>query len=137
MARSLLESLLHTLALVEAGKLDAHPFFCRDNLADLLEICNACGAAGSRLPVPQTAWGMNLKPMCHIHDVGYEKGETNDDKEMEDRRMRNNGHRLVRLKSVWFLKPLRRLRIQTYYVLVHNFGGEAFWDGKLEETTID
>lgn len=133
MKQTLMESLLETLTLVEDGKLDASTKFNRGNLSELLKICNACGAAGSRLPVPQTAYGLDLRPMCHIHDTDYEWGTSNDAKDVADRRMRNNGHRLIRQRSVWFLKRARRLRVQTYYLMVRNFGGEAFWDGKIEK----
>ena len=131
---SYLSSILNTIDLVKAGKLDASQRFKDAELDELLEICNACGAKGSRLPVPQTAWGLDLRPMCHIHDTDYHWGVTHEDKKEADRRMRNNGHRLVRLFSVWFLKPLRRLRVLTYYKMVQTWGGEAFWDGKLEKT---
>ncbi|GEM_PF-2826344 len=134
MRQTLTESLIKTLELVEAGKLDADARFARINFDELLEICNSCGSKGSRLPVPQTAWGLDLRPMCQIHDADYYYGQTHEDKERADRRMRNNGHRLVRLFSVWFLKPVRRLRVLTYYKLVQTWGGEAFWDGKLEKT---
>ena len=131
MKKTLTESLIYTLELVEAGILSAPEYFNRDNFDELLKICNACGAKGSRLPIPQTAYGMSLKPMCHIHDVRYFKGVTNDDKDVGDREMRNNGCRLIRANSVWWLKSLRKARVQTYYMTVHVFGGEAFWDGKI------
>lgn len=133
MNQTLLESIIDTIDLVKAGKLDASQRFKDAELDELLEICNACGAKGSRLPVPQTAWGMSLKPMCHIHDTDYHWGKTNYDKDVADRRMRNNGCRLVRLRSSRILRSFRRLRVQTYYKLVHTFGGEAFWDGKVEK----
>lgn len=129
---SLLDSIIDTMELVKAGKLDASQRFKDAEIDELLEICNACGAKGSRLPVPQTAWGMSLKPMCHIHDTDYHWGDTIDDKEEADRRMKNNGCRLIRLRSAWFLKSFRRARVQTYYILVKTWGGEAFWDGKIE-----
>jgi hypothetical protein len=131
MKKTLTESLIETIELVEAGKLDAHPDFMATDFAELLMICNACGAAGSKLPVPQTAYGMSLKPMCHLHDFEYHVGRDIKAKDVADRRMRNNGHRLVRLYSGWWLARLRRIRVQTYYVMVHNFGGEAYWDGKI------
>jgi len=131
MRQTLLDSLMETLALVKSGKLDAAPEFIQTPIGDLLEICNACGAAGSKLPVPQTAYGMNIKPMCHIHDFDYNRGATIQDKDCGDRRMRNNGFRLIRLRSHWSLRGLRSGRIQTYYIMVNIFGGPAFWDGKL------
>jgi len=130
MKQTLTESLIETIELVRAGKLDADAHFLETDFAELLEICNACGAQGSRLPVPQTAWRMNIKPMCHIHDTDYHFYTTIKGKKRADRRMRNNGHRLVRMWSSWILRRVRQLRIQTYYVMVKRFGGEAFWDGK-------
>lgn len=125
-----LESILETIELVKTGKLDADPRFIETDIAELLFICNACGAKGSRLPIPQTAWGLNIRPMCHLHDFDYHMGHTIEAKDLADRRMRNNGHRLVEQNSIWFLYTPRCRRIQTYYLFVHNFGGTAFWDGK-------
>jgi len=132
MGKTLTESLIETLELVEDGKLDADHRFNRENLGALLKICNACGAKDSRLPVPQTAYGMSLKPMCHIHDTDYHWGDDNNAKDMADRRMKNNGQRLIELKSSWLLSRARRARVYTYYLLVHRFGGPAFWDGKIK-----
>lgn len=133
MSQSLTESLIKTLELVEAGILDANPRFNRENFDELLEICNSCGAKGSRMPIPQTALGLDLKPMCQIHDTDFYWGKTNDDKEEADRRMKHNGFRLIRHFSSWLLKNPRRAVVMLYYFAVHNFGGEAFWDGKVEK----
>jgi hypothetical protein len=133
MRKSLTESLIDTIELARDGRINVHPDFLQTDFAELLEICNACGAAGSKLPVPQTVYGLDIRPMCHPHDFEYHVGKTIADKEVADRRMRNNGHRVIRLRSGWLLAGLRRMRVHTYYVMVNNFGGEAFWDGKLED----
>ena len=130
MRKTLTESLIETIELVREGKLDADERFIETDFAELLEICNACGAKNSRLPVPQTAYGMSLKPMCHVHDFDYHAGKTIGNKDMADRRMKNNGQRLIEMRSSWVLSTLRRARVYSYYLMVHRFGGPAFWDGK-------
>jgi len=129
--KTMVESLIDCIELAKEGKIDVHNDFLKTDFSELLEICNACGAKGSKLPVPQTAYGLDIRAMCHPHDFEYHVGTTIIDKDVADRRMRNNGHRVIRLRSNWFLARFRRIRVQTYYMMVHNFGGEAFWDGKL------
>jgi len=131
MKKSLTESLIETIMLAEEGKISVHPDFLKTDFAELLEICNACGAAGSKLPVPQTAYGLDIRAMCHPHDFEYHVGDSVEEKDIADRRMHNNGRRIVRQNSGWVLRRLRFARVFTYYKTVHYFGGEAFWDGKL------
>jgi hypothetical protein len=131
MSQSHVSSVLHTLGLVEKGKIDAHPCFTRDNLDYLLRTCNGCGAKGSKLPIPQTNYFMDMRPACNPHDVGYDKGVTIEDKQMEDRRMLNNSLRLIHLYSAnKFMIWLRTRRALKYYEAVNLLGGPAFWDGK-------
>lgn len=125
------ESLIDTMQLVRDGVLDAHPDFLSTPIEELLEICNGCGAAGAKIDlVPDTMWFMSVKPVCHLHDFGFKKGKTIEDKEMEDRRMMNNYVRLIDQNSNWLMRRLRYRRAKKYYKVVHYFGGPAFWKGK-------
>jgi len=125
------ESLIETLELIENGKLDADPEFCRDNFAELLKICNGCGAAGAKFDfVPDTIWGLSVTPVCNIHDFDYQKGKTIEDKQVADRRMNNNNLRIIGQNSNSFMKILRVKRALKYYLAVDLKGGPAFWAGK-------
>jgi len=128
--RSLMDSVFKTLDLVEAGKIMAHPGFIKTELADLLDICNGCGAAGSKLPVPDTIWGLWVGPNCNLHDYRYHIGKTEFHKQVADLEMLSNNLRAIEECSVWFLKPMRRQRALTYYAAVTDLGDAAFWAGK-------
>jgi hypothetical protein len=128
--RTLLESILRTRALVELKALKAHPDFLGTDLGDLLEICNGCGAKDSKLPIPDTIWGLWIGPVCNLHDFRYHVGKTKQDKEMADIEMLANNMRAIEACSTWILKPLRRRRALTYYGVVTDLGDSAFWKGK-------
>ena len=131
--KTLTESLIETIQLVREGKIDADPRFLQTDFGELLEICNGCGAAGSRLPIPQTNYGMDMRPACQPHDFGYNIGKTIEDKRREDRRMLNNSIRLIHQRSAnKLMRTLRIKRAVKYYLAVDMMGGPAFWDGKIE-----
>lgn len=99
-----------------------------DNIKAL--ICNGCGAAKSKFDfVPDTVWGLDITPACHIHDWMYHHGKTIDDKDEADRVFLNNMLRLIE-RGNRFLKPLRRRRALKYYESVVAFGGPAYWANK-------
>ena len=94
-------------------------------------ICNGCGTKGlGGWLVPDTLWGLNVTPCCHIHDWMYNEGNAIEDKDVADRAFLNNMSRTIDAKSGRLLKPLRRLRAKSYYNAVKYFGGDAFWSGK-------
>lgn len=123
-----LEHLLETIQLVQDKVIDAHPLFLETPLDELLEICNGCGAKDSRLPVPQTIWGMNNRPACNPHDFGYHIGTTIEHKKEEDRRMLNNSIRLIDRGAGGLVRILRVKRAVKYYLAVDLCGGPAFWN---------
>lgn len=68
-----------------------------------------------------------------IHDCDYERGLTEVDKEDADKRLRRNMRRCIRHKvPIW--RFLNRWRLYgealLMYEAVHEFGDEAFWQGK-------
>ncbi len=117
-----------TIDLVRAKKLDADPLFLTYEFEELLFICNGCGAANSKFDfVPDTMWGMSIKPACNIHDFDYHIGKTIEDKQRADRRFLNNLLRLINRGKSKILKLLRRRRALKYYDAVDLMGGPAFW----------
>jgi hypothetical protein len=91
-----------------------------------------CGPGGlGDFLVPDTVWGLSITDACRIHDWGYRHGEdaSEDDKARHDRILRNNSQRIVDANTKWgWLKRLRYIRINTYYVMVCKFGGPAYWE---------
>lgn len=88
------------------------------------------GSLGDWL-VPDTIYGLSIKPACSIHDYMYSVGECDDDKTDADDVLLNNLVRIIRAAtSSKLLLWLRLRRARTYYLAVHTFGGPAFWDGK-------
>ena len=93
--------------------------------------CNGCGSGWNAKLVPDTIYGLDITPVCCIHDYMYEVGTTIEDKEEADRAFLNNMLRVIESKQGWWFPHfLARGRALKYYEFVHNFGGPAFWDGK-------
>lgn len=99
------------------------------------DIAGGCGPGGlGDYLVPDTLWGLSVRPACSIHDWLYHWGLTLKDKDSADRVFLNNMIRLIRSHTRWgWLKKLRLRRAKTYYHMVHTFGGPAFWKGKNKE----
>jgi len=97
----------------------------------IAEICNGCGAKGiGGYLVPDTLYGLNVSPVCDIHDWMYHEGSTLPDKDAADRVMYNNMIRYIDAYSCWALKWLRTRRAMKYYLAVKYFGGGAYWADK-------
>ena len=127
------ENIIDTLQLVRDGVLDADPRFLETPIDELLKICNGCGAAGAKIDfVPDTIWGLSVRPVCNLHDFDYHFGITISHKESGDRRMLNNNLRMIQAYSSRMLRKLRRIRALTYYKTVKYFGGPAFWSNKVD-----
>ena len=93
-------------------------------------VCNGCGSAGfGGKVVPDTIYGLDIKPICNIHDWDYNEGVTLEHKKAADRRMYNNMLRKIEMASKW-LRPVRRWRARVYYKMVKYLGGPAYWEGK-------
>lgn len=105
--------------------------------SDRSEIVGGCGPGwfGDML-VPDTLWGLNIRPACSIHDFMWWvaaalplETERVRYKEHSDRVFLNNMMRLIRAAGGprWLLW-LRRRRAITYYNAVCYCGGPFFWD---------
>ena len=101
------------------------------------ENCNGCGSGWNAKIVPDTIYGMSIADCCCIHDYGYEKGQTIEDKHREDRAFLNNMLRKIEANpNWWYPKRLARIRAYEYYEFVDKFGGPAFWEGKNEKHNL-
>jgi len=99
------------------------------------EIAGGCGPGGiGDWFVPDTLWGLSVKPACQIHDWMYHFGENLEDKKQADRVFLNNMVRIINDQTGnRILRSLRLHRAATYYRAVKRFGGPAFWHGKNSE----
>ena len=79
--------------------------------------------------VPDTIWGLNVRPVGRIHDHDYGVGKTREDKEQADREFLLNLLILIDDGNKW-LKWLRRRRAYKYYDGVTLLGDKAFFEGK-------
>ena len=93
---------------------------------------NGCGAEKARFDfVPDTIYGVDIKPACRLHDYAYKVGKTIEDKQHADREFLNNMLRLIEANKNWYYPTmLARRRALKYYEAVVAFGGVAFWEGK-------
>lgn len=88
-----------------------------------------CGPGGiGDWIVPDTMWGLNVKPACLIHDIEYYEGITKQDKIEADKHLRLNCNKINKLESYKLspAKPLRYVRSWTYWMFVHLFGDSSF-----------
>lgn len=79
--------------------------------------------------VPDTVYGLSIKPACYIHDCNYSEADTPDKRYEADLRLFRNSRRIIKLNSNKFMCWLRMLRISKYYVAV-DLAGEDFAGGK-------
>jgi hypothetical protein len=99
-----------------------------------------CGPGGvGDYFVPDTVYGLSIKPACQRHDGDYRHslGNSDFDRKEIDETLRDNGIRIVRYytKNV-FLYRLRVRRVKTYYYWVRMLGGAAYWDERNNPTNM-
>ena len=83
--------------------------------------------------VPDTIWGLNIKPACYIHDCRYSiieaiNGTHETKRNMKysaDKELFDNIDKIIYLKSNWIMRLIRR-RVALVYFDAVDFGGEAF-----------
>ena len=132
-----LPSLAHALTLLNISKMPKlyEPISFTQASCELKrKVCNGCGSAKAKFDfVPDSIYGLHIRPACDRHDWMYYKGMTIEDKAEADRVFLNNMLRIIEgapgiLSRI--LKPMRRRRALKYYEAVVAFGGPAFWSGK-------
>jgi len=87
------------------------------------------GGVGDWL-VPDTMWGLSVKPACqqHDHDYRFGSGSSEEHRKQCDIRMRLNMLIIVDAESkTKTFKALRHIRVNTYYLMVRWHGGRAYW----------
>lgn len=96
------------------------------------KICNGCGAGSgwkSKLPVPNTLYGLDVTECCNIHDWMYYFGISEYGKQLADDVFLVNMYRMIK-DGNWWLRFLRRRRAKKYYLAVKYFGKKAYMSNK-------
>lgn len=91
-----------------------------------------CGTERSKA-VPDTVYGLSIKPACCIHDYDYSVGKTDQDKIDADYRFLRNMLAIINNAPGTInalLRMPRRRRALKYYEAVNRFGHGPFWSGK-------
>jgi len=93
--------------------------------------CNGCGSGWNANVVPDTIYGLDIRPVCCIHDDRYEHGLTRTDKQQADIEFLMNLLTVINSKKAWWYPTkLARLRAMDYYSFVKDYGDSAFFKGK-------
>jgi len=81
--------------------------------------------------VPDTMWGLSMRPACRIHDWDYRHGEgcSEEHRKECDQRLRDNCKIIVNYHTKSkIVKSLRYVRINTYYFMVRTCGKSSYWN---------
>ncbi len=91
--------------------------------------CNGCGSELNHTNriVPDTMWGLNVRPCCCIHDDMYERGKTLGDKLFADAVFLMNLTIMIIYRSSSFMKIPRLLRAGKYFTGVATAGEDSFF----------
>ena len=100
------------------------------------DISNGCGGSGVGALVPDSFFGLSVKPACDIHDFMYHVGKGDQGKIDADEVLLNNMIRICNEqfkveKRMWLYK-IRLNLCQKYYYVVDKCGGPWYWAGKNE-----
>ena len=91
--------------------------------------CNGCGSGWNAKVVPDTIYGVDIRPVCCIHDDRYEHGTTENYKRQADLEFLSNLLITINSKKAWWYPTkLARLRALTYYSFVRDYGHDAFFN---------
>lgn len=108
------------------------PKWALDDTIPIKDIESRIGSSGGCGPgkwgdllIPDTVWGLSMKPACFLHDAEYSEANTPDKRYVADLRLFSNGRKIIHLKSNKFMIWLRMLRFSKYYVAV-DLAGSSF-----------
>ena len=89
--------------------------------------CNGCGSGWNAKLVPDTIYGVDIRPSCCIHDDRYEIGGSDKDRLEADREFLINMLETINKKKAWWYPTkLARLRVMDYFSAVRDYGDSAF-----------
>ena len=89
--------------------------------------CNGCGTGWNKHLVPNTIYGLNIRLACCIHDPAYEKGGTEEDKNIADENLHDNIEIIIdAFDRWWYPTRLAKRRADTYRFAVQQAGDSSF-----------
>jgi len=94
--------------------------------------CNGCGSGWSAKIIPNTIYGLNVRPVCCVHDDRYEQDTKDENYRLDsDLEMLENLLITIENKKSWYYPHyLARHRALGYYDAVRRGGKEAFLKNK-------
>ena len=96
----------------------------------LATLTGGCGAESARFDlVPDTVWGLCIRPACNIHDYMYLVGKTLAEKIQADSVLLYNANLIVECTGGVLEWPRKR-RVYKYFLAVKYKGHAAFWENK-------
>lgn len=95
-------------------------------------LVNGCGPQGWKVDlVPDTIYGLDISPICNIHDYMFAVGKTYEDMVVANDVFKNNLKRWIDAHTKWrWLRKLRLKRAEKYVRAVETWGGPSFWKDK-------
>lgn len=107
--------------------------FWKESNKNLLSCWNGVGAEGDWINpfIPETVYGLNISLASLVHDWMFLKCKTKEEFHLANLYFLHNMNQIVREESYEFMKTLRFLRTNKYYIGVESpVGLEAFRKGK-------
>ena len=88
----------------------------------------SCGAEDALFDfVPDTIFGLDIRPVCCRHDDRYERGGTEYDRRVADREFLSNLLTIINSNNRWYYPTMwARYRAMTYYNAVVECGSSSF-----------
>lgn len=89
----------------------------RLDMPTIMAVTNGCGRAGlENVLVPNTIWGLDISPVCRVHDYMYMHADTHADEDYADAIFGANLISIIQQKTKFW--PLKWLRLRRAYKYV-------------------
>ena len=89
----------------------------RHNMDAIMEMTNGCGREGIEgVLVPDTIWGLDISPVCRVHDYMYIHADSRADEDYADAIFGANLISIIQQKTKF--RPLKWLRLRRAYKYV-------------------
>lgn len=84
---------------------------------EIVRVTNGCGREGiESMLVPDTIWGLDISPVCRVHDIMYQYATSLEDENFADAIMGANLISLIKQKTKWRILQWLRLRRAYKYI---------------------
>ena len=99
------------------AKLLAPLTMVRRSMADIMDATNGCGREGiEEKIIPDTIWGLDISPVCRVHDWMYADADTTDEENYADAIFGANLISLIKQKTKSRVLQWLRLRRAYKYI---------------------